>query len=262
MDKTFTVYSTRGGSGKTLLSILLGITSAKKGYKTVVIDVDLEAPSLTHLIRPDGQYYSWVDYIEGRVEDLSKLPVDTFLPNLKIIYSPPPKIGQSFLGWRSKDWWQQALKKTLSAEKKLHELGYNIIIFDNQSGTSLNSINNLAVADASVMVMRPSTYGLGAAGDIVEEIYKNLQDIKPRKDFYVWNQVQQPKNEREEEILGDFIIRWDKALGNFGLVKGGIIHFEPELNFELLSESPNLLPHFETLSDAYTEIFDVLIDQD
>jgi cellulose biosynthesis protein BcsQ len=251
---TITVYSTRGGSGKTLTALMLGIAATERGLKTLIIDVDLEAPSFTHLFKPDDIYKSWVDYIEEEVEDVLNLPQPTFLPNLSVIYSPPPKVGKAFLGWKSSEWWQKALRLTLIAEKELQANGYDLIIFDNQSGTSLNSINNLVVADASLMVMRPSSYGLGAAEDIVKNIYFSLHGMKERNDYYIWNQVHDPVNDEERTILDNFMTRWDNNLKQYGLSNVGSVRFHSQFNLELLSDKPDFLGVYKRISDIYKEI--------
>jgi MinD-like ATPase involved in chromosome partitioning or flagellar assembly len=156
---------------------MLAIAAAKRNLKAVVIDADLEAPSLMHLLHPQKVAPTWVDYLEEYVNDITELPQKTNIPNLEVIYSPTPQVGKNFLGWKSKAWWQQALKRSMIAEQELHQAGYDFVVLDNQSGTSLNSVNNMVLADASVMVIRPATYGVGAAENFIGEMYRVLRNI-------------------------------------------------------------------------------------
>ena len=148
---------------------------------------------------------------------------------------------------------------TLIAEKDLQESGYDLIIFDNQSGTSLNSINNLVVADASLMVMRPSSYGLGAAEDIVKNIYFSLHGMKERNDYYIWNQVHDPVNDEERIILDNFLARWDINLKQYGLSNVGSVSFHSQFNLELLSDKPDFLGVYQRISNVYKEILDTIM---
>lgn len=257
---TLTVYSTRGGNGKTIVSCMIAIAAAKRGYKTVILDADLEAPSLMHLLKPSSLGATWVDFLEEKIDDVPSLPKPTNIPNLDVIYSPAPKIGKNFLGWKSKDWWQQALKRSIEAEQELHHHGYDLVIIDNQSGTSLNSVNNMVLADTSVMVIRPATYGVGAAENFIGEMYRVLREIKPRKDFYIWNQVYVPADNQEQDILDNFLNRWDQTLSEHGLIKGGRINFNTKLNLGLLGETPNLQNFFSEVQDPINSLFDKVLE--
>ncbi len=95
---TICVYSTRGGNGKTITSLMLAIAAARRNKKVVIIDADLEAPSLMHLLKPADEMPSWVDYLEERISDVTELPQKTNIPNLEVIYSPTPVVGKNFLG--------------------------------------------------------------------------------------------------------------------------------------------------------------------
>lgn len=256
---TITVYSTRGGNGKTICSVMIAIAAAKRNLKTVIIDADLEAPSLLHLLKPSNLDLTWVDFLEETENDISKLPVKSSIPNLEVIYSPTPKVGKNFLGWKSKDWWQQALKRSITGEQTLHEIGYDLVVVDNQSGTSLNSVNNMVLADTSVMVIRPATYGVGAAEHFIGEMYRVLRDIKPRKDYYMWNQVFIPEDNEDKEFLESFLSKWDLNLKNHGLVNGGRINFNTKLNLGLLGEEPQIEEFFSEVQTPINQLLDQIL---
>ncbi len=258
---TITIYSTRGGNGKTIVSMLLAIAASRRNLKTVLIDADIEAPSFIHLTKPlEEEYVTWVDYLDEITDDITELPQKSKIPNLDVIFSPSPKVGKNFLGWKSKEWWQHALKRSMIAEQELHQNGYDIIILDNQSGTSLNSVNNMVLADVSVMVIRPVSYGLGAAEQFIGEMYRVLRNMKPRQDYYIWNQVQAPTKEPEKIILNRFLDKWDANLSKHGLIHGGRINFNPTLNLGLLSEDTNLNDYFSEVADPINRLLDTIID--
>ncbi|OLS20080.1 MAG: hypothetical protein HeimC2_38810 [Candidatus Heimdallarchaeota archaeon LC_2] len=238
---------------------MIAIAAAKRNIKTVIIDADLEAPSLMHLLKPTKMDSTWVDFLEETVDDVKVLPHKTQIPNLDVIYSPTPKVGKNFLGWKSKDWWQQALKRSIDGEQRLHEAGYDLVIVDNQSGTSLNSVNNMVLADTSVMIIRPATYGLGAAEHFIGEMYRVLRDIKPRKDYYMWNQIFVPANDEDKNLLETFLQKWDTNLEKHGLINGGRIDFNTKLNLGLLGEDPQLEEFFIEVADPINSILDKIL---
>lgn len=256
---TITVYSTRGGNGKTISSVMIAIAAAKRNLKTVIIDADLEAPSLLHLLKPSHIDLTWVDFLEEKENDISKLPIKSAIPNLEVIYSPTPKVGKNFLGWKSKDWWQQALKRSIAGEQQLHEIGYDLVVVDNQSGTSLNSVNNMVLADTSVMIIRPATYGVGAAENFIGEMYRVLRDIKPRKDYYMWNQVFDPADNEDKDVLESFLSKWDTNLQNHGLINGGRINFNTKLNLGLLGEEPQIEDFFGEIEMPINHLLDQIL---
>ncbi len=238
---------------------MIAIAAAKRNLKTVIIDADLEAPSLMHLLKPSEMDKTWVDFLEDTVDDVLELPHKTQIPNLDVIYSPTPKVGKNFLGWKSKDWWQRALKRSIDGEQSLHEAGYDLVIVDNQSGTSLNSVNNMVLADTSVMIIRPATYGVGAAEHFIGEMYRVLRDIKPRKDYYMWNQIFIPAEDDDRSLLEAFLHKWDMNLEKHGLINGGRINFNTKLNLGLLGEDPQLEEFFSEVAIPINGMLDKIL---
>lgn len=259
---TITVYSTRGGNGKTITSVMLGVAAIKRGLKTVIIDADLEAPSLLHLLKPEESGATWSDFLEQKIDDISELPRKCAIDGLDVIYSKEPKVGKNFLSWKGKEWWQKALRRSMIAEQELHDSGYDLVIIDNQSGTSLNSVNNMVLADATIMVIRPATYGAGAAENLLGEMYKVMRGMKPRIDLYMWNQVIKPNNDREEEILDVFLDKWNRKLKDHGLIEAGLIHFSPKLNLGLLADEPDLIDYYPELEVPLNRLLDSILERD
>lgn len=258
--KSVTVYSTRGGNGKTITSLFLAIAAAKRGIKTIIIDADLEAPSLIHLLNSYTSKHSWVEYLENQEISVSSIINPSKIENLDIIFTPPPKIGKAFLGWKSNSWWKDALKRSLMAKKQLEQMGYQLIILDNQSGTSYNSLNNLVFSEISIMVLRPAAYGLGATEDILREIFLTLKDMGERTDYYLWNQVHVVQNEEEKRLLDNFLINWDERLHTLGLNKLGKVDYNTHLNLSFLSEKPDLVELFNLLEDNFDLILNLIIN--
>ncbi len=258
--RALTVYSTRGGNGKTLTALFLGIAAVKRGLKTVVIDADFEAPSLTHLLSNQTKELTWVDYLENDNIDITDLINPNIIGNLDIIFSPPPRIGKNFLGWKADNWWKKALQKAIVAKKELELLGYDLVIIDNQSGTSYNSVNNMVFSEISIMVLRPSNYGLGATESILKEIFNTLKGMNRRMDYYLWNQVHRVSDQDERLLLDQFLEKWDDRLTALGLKKLGSVEYNIKLNLELLNDNPDLNDQFNLIKDNYNNLMDTILN--
>ena len=265
MGHTITVYSTRGGSGKTITSLSIAKTLATRGYKTVLIDVDIEAPSLVHLIPPpedlDSMRY-WTEYLDNPNLNMEDVIFNCKINNLSIIYSNTPEMGKHFLQTKQRSWWESALKRELLAQQELYRMGYDFIILDNQSGTSMNSVNNMILEDTSVLVVRPANYGADATESFIDEMYRVLKGIKPRNDFYIWNQVIKTENEDEEKILRDFLERYNPRIKKSGLTLGCEIPFDRVLNLRLLTSPENYvfdLP--EDIQKPIDQLIDTLLEK-
>ena len=257
--KTLTVYSTRGGNGKTIASVLIAIAANKRGIKTVLIDADVEAPSLGNLLNVGNSGPSWIDFLEERINDVNQLITDCNIPGLKVIYSPNPKIGHSFLNSKSQLWWSNALKRSVLAENELHKVGFELVIVDNQAGSSVNSLNNMILADATLMVIRPSAYGVEVSERYYNDMYKFLQGMKNRSDFYLWNQILEPSDGKEKEIMDEFLGVWDKKMQDHGLIGGGRINYNSKLDFELLKDSPDLIEHYQKVESSVNSLLDKIL---
>lgn len=263
MGHAITVYSTRGGSGKTITSVSIATTLAKRGYRTVIIDVDLEAPSIIHLLPPHSENISyWPYYLDGDDIAVDQLVQQTDIDNLSIIYTNTPEMGKRFLQNKQRKWWETALKKSLIAQQELYDLGYEFIILDNQSGTSMNSVNNMILADSSVLVVRPANYGVDATESFVAEMYRILKGMKPRKDYYIWNQVVPVTNEAEDALLNHFLQRYNERFEKNGLELGCILPFDRMLNLLLLNEiKESLFSLPENVQKPIDELVDKIISQ-
>ena len=261
MKKTIAIYSTRGGTGKTMTSMLIARDLALRGKKVVVIDGDLEAPSIRHLFPSekklaDDEY--WVHYLDKENSEIKKTIQKSPMENISLIYSSPPEIGRKFLRSKKKSWWATALRRSIKAQEILYDEGYDYIILDNQSGTSFNSVNNMVIADVSVLVMRPTNYGVNATYSFVSSVYKILKGFKERKDFYLWNQVIPGDTPEEKEILKNFLNANSYDLDKIGLEYGSIVFFSKRLNFKLMSPDPSIL---KNLSGGIIKSYETIVNK-
>ena len=264
---TITTYSTRGGSGKTLISVNLAQWFAEvKGQKTVIIDADIEAPSIDKIFKTSedcrGSNRTWVHYLDNYFERIDDAILPTTHENLFMVVSPPPEIGKRFLATKKTEWWSMALKRSIVAQKRLlGELGFDWIIFDNQSGLSMNSVNHMALADKSLLVLRPANYGVDATLEFLQEMVAILQTrIQSRRDYFIWNQVPKPQNEKEEDLLERFLGKWDQFFIDRGVRPTVRIPYVHSLAIELLNVEAGIFAHIPEFYQHIEKIGEKLLN--
>lgn len=188
--KVIVFHSYKGGTGKTTLAINTAINLAKRGYKTLAIDADLNAPTFESIFSELTPSYNFNEIFETQSPpNLEDLPVNSGInPNLDLIFADSsPKFGQGLLSM-DKNFHAKALKKLADVKLKFAELGYEYLIMDTSPSLNLSSINAIIIADATIVVLRPNRYGIAGTTFLLKEIYSMLGTVK-RKDFIIFNQV-------------------------------------------------------------------------
>lgn len=87
-SKVVTFYSYKGGLGRTTTLMLTALQLVRKGKKVVVIDLDLEAPGIATLLKPESeQYYPKYGTIDFLVEsmnyNISEIDIDNYIYPIK-----------------------------------------------------------------------------------------------------------------------------------------------------------------------------------
>ncbi len=219
--KVIVFHSYKGGTGKTTLALNTAINLARRGFKTLAVDADLNAPTFDSIfpdVKPKFRFNELfkkqddnADTPQLKAEDL--LANSGIDPKLDIIFSDPkPKFGQGLLSM-DKNFHTLALKKLIEAKKEFEKLGYEYLVMDTSPSMNLASINAIIIADATIMILRPNQYGISGTTFLFKELYSMLGTLK-RKDFMIFNQVVQGTPKK-------FITKWEK-------------HFRKELNVKTI----------------------------
>jgi MinD-like ATPase involved in chromosome partitioning or flagellar assembly len=245
--KIVLTHSFKGGTGKTVIATNFAYNFCNNGYKTLIIDADLLAPSMEKIFPRTNEYKefrTWTDYLENTYNDLGEVVYPTKYKNLDIIYSPPPEIGRNFLTEKSSSWWVQALKTCLhDKEKWFNELGYDFILLDNQNGISMNSANNITISDIGFLILRPVTYGVSGTAHLLREMYSTIQGLrKKRTDYLIWNQIPKSEDQEKNKYIHDILNEWDDFFTEGGLKPIARIYYDADLSISMLKrENEKLL---------------------
>jgi len=202
--KTIILHSYKGGTGKTTIALNIAISFAKKGYKTLAIDADLNAPTFESIFTGLKPKYKFNDLFEMQKKktksDTEKeaklksptpkdLPVKSLIhENLYLIFAnSKPQFGVGLLSM-DKNFHAEALKRLYQAKSEFEKLGYDYVIIDTSPSLNLASINSIIIADASLMVLRPNKYGIAGTTFLLKELYSLLGTVR-RKDYIIFNQI-------------------------------------------------------------------------
>lgn len=182
MNKTIAIHSYKGGTGKTTISANLAYALAKKGENVCLVDLDFKAPSLHTIFQlptneADGKCINDVlnkdCNIDNVIEDITH-KYDT-PGKLYVALSDPQSDALVHMSAKGKKWQAAALKQLMDCKKHLYEMGINIIIFDTTPGVEYSSINAIATADYTMIVLKPDRTGVEGSTELIRNIYKSLK---------------------------------------------------------------------------------------
>ncbi len=251
-----TVHSYKGGTGKSIVAANLAHALSLKG-KTALIDSDHLAPCLEAFFKNKGGKKNFLDFLNGDANILD-VPQATEYENLYLLPAAPAEIGKDVLS-KDKKWHSSALQRLMQGISEMRQ-NYDYIVIDNQYGVSLASTNNLAVANASILVLRPVSYGMEGTAGALGAIYKKLRHLttstKERQDFLLWNQVP----EGDKEAVSKALEKWNLKYQENGLQILPMIPYQNEIALDmLLSNNSGIFPASHPFKEVIIEVRDILL---
>lgn len=253
-----TVHSFKGGTGKSLIVTTLAYYYSLKGEKTLIIDGDYTAPCLETYFPKDKSLESikpFTSFLEGKIAFEDTI-AKTEYKNLYISYSPPPSFSEEVLKANSAKHGEY-LKKMMEAIEIAYsdKLKFDKIIFDSTNGVNIPAINHLACSQKSIVVIKPTRYGIESTHKLVEKIYSKLAYLSKggrRSDYFIWNQV---PNLSENSKLENFINDWTQKLEKINLKHLTTISYSPKVVLSMIVDLPINLP--EIYDEIKVEIEDI-----
>jgi len=174
MGKVILVASGKGGTGKTVFTANVGTILAQKGYKVVLIDMDMGLRNLDICLGLESKViYDVSDVLTGLCRIRQALIKDKRMPNLYMMSSPPHQEEGEITPLHMK-----VLCKKLKSR-------FDYILIDGPSGIDDGFLLAAAGADSAIIVTMPEFSALRDA-DILDRALLNL-GIKDR--MYVLNKV-------------------------------------------------------------------------
>ncbi len=171
------VHSSKGGSGKTSISINLAAAYALEGKNVCLIDIDMRGPSLYTFF--DAKPPLWInDFLSKKcgmmdiVEDVSS----RFQTSGKffVAYANPEIKEIRDFACQDRSWQSKALKTLISGKKELFANGIDVVIFDTSPGVEYESVNAVAASDMVLVTHNSTNVSLNAIEQLITGIYNPL----------------------------------------------------------------------------------------
>ncbi len=188
---TITVFSYRGGTGKSTLAANMGILFSKMGLKTILVDLDLYSPQLLYMfdLAPKtylNDYYSnrlpELKAKRGRSADLNEIIIQSSFSNLDLILSDPELSLQEDLILHSTNIEHDLFPFMLDFSAKL-KTSYDIIIFDTPAQLNYYSLHAIILADLVIGSITPTKANIEGIKRIVKILRGRI--MSKRFDLFV-----------------------------------------------------------------------------
>ncbi len=159
----------KGGVGKSLISSNLALMLAKRGLRTIAIDLDLGGANLHTTLGVELPRQTLSDLISGRVDHLQNCITSTSFPGLQLISGAGDAVGAANLAFE---------KKRMIIEQ-LRDLPADAVILDLGAGTSFNTLDFFIAADAGVIVLLPEPTSIENAYRFIKSVYFRKLSLIP-----------------------------------------------------------------------------------
>lgn len=180
MAKTYAVCNQKGGVGKTVTAVSLGIGLAREGKRVLLVDVDAQG-SLTASLgyqQPDQMEVTLATVMGQVIQDLPLQPGLGILHNSEGVDLLPANIELSGL--------EVALVNTMSRETILREClsgiqeQYDVILLDCCPSLGMLTINALAAADQVLIPVQANYLSIKGLEQLLRTISKVRRQINPK----------------------------------------------------------------------------------
>ncbi len=190
----FSVGGGKGGVGKSIFSIALGVSLAKNGYSVILIDLDLGAANLHTYLNILGKTPTISDFIFKKVSSLEDILIKTSQKNLMFIS------GADFVpGMANPAYWTK-----LKIMRHIRALPTEYIIIDLGAGVHFNVLDFFTISHKGIVITVPEPGAVMNAYSFVkgvlfrrlQNVFRNHPDIGP---------VIEAESKRSEDV---FTLEW------------------------------------------------------
>lgn len=252
------LHSQKGGPGKTTLSCNIAYELARRGNKTILVDLDIAQPTIQHIFKiPDKKIKHTInDILMGKKKVSEDVVLETKNPNLHIIVAKENvEYGEGLLSLLE-DIQQYSFFALHEMTKFLRRMGFRYVVYDLAPGYRMESVNAAAIADARIFVIRPSTFSFEGAKQMLRDIYKKL-DIRSLS-FFIFNQLPPKLKDENQKLLEE----WKNELIKiYKPDKITFLDFLP-ISFEIMElgiKGEYIFPEDSILYEKLSEIVDKVI---
>ncbi len=181
MVKLISIHSSRGGTGKSLISSNIGTILAQEGWNVAILDFDFRAPSLLTIFHAKGIPKKWMnDVLEGkaRVEDVMVDLTVKWKTKGKLLlgFANPNMEAMREIAQKDRKWQMQALKRIVSMKITLQEkFNIDIIIIDTSPGVQYSSVNAVVSSDISLIISSLDILDIEGVKRMISDLYEPFE---------------------------------------------------------------------------------------
>ncbi|MGR9073456.1 MAG: MinD/ParA family ATP-binding protein [Gammaproteobacteria bacterium] len=258
-SKTIAIGGAKGGIGKSLFATNLAVSLANKGYKTLIVDLDLGAPNL-HLYFGETNLDRTVNDLINRVTDsVEELIIKT-------------KYGPYFLGGRTAQLGAANITfaQKIKLIKSLKQLQADFVIFDLGGGTHYNIIDFFLSANHGIVVTTsdPASY-LDAYNFIKLSLYRKLNrlfgqessfELNDKKLQYFIQSSTSPVHTESIKSISELLLELEKEFPQYlSYVKKVIDDFKPNLVMNRIKDNVNENRLFNRINSVADQMLHIKI---
>jgi len=166
--RIFSVGGGKGGVGKSIFSISLGMSLVEKGFKVVIADLDLGTANLHTYIGITKKTPTLADFILKKLSSLDDIIVETSEKNLGLIS------GAEFVpGMANPAHWMK-----LKMMRHLKSLTADFVIIDLGAGVHFNTLDFFGISDRGFVVTAPEPGAVMNAYVFIKgAFFRKLQNV-------------------------------------------------------------------------------------
>lgn len=218
----------KGGVGKSIVAIGIGIEYANRGNRVVLTDLDLGAANLHTYLGILDKTPSLADFILGDVSKIEDIIIKTSVKNLSLIS------GSRFVpGMANPAHWTK-----LKIMRHLKSIDADVLIIDLGAGVHYNTLDFFALSDHGIIVTMPEPGAvMNAYGFLKASLFRRIQGIIKKHPSFSAAGKDRKNGEKDISIddLENIIARTDPEV--LPLLKEIREGFKPMLIINRMSEA-------------------------
>ncbi len=177
MVKMISFHSSRGGTGKSLISSNISAILASEGRRVALLDFDFRAPSLLTIFQGGKSVKKWLNsYFDdkARLEDVMVDVTDRYKikGRLYLGFANPDMEAMREIARKDRKWQMKALRRVMNMKQELSDkLDIDVMVADTSPGVQYASVNAVVGADLSIIISTLDALDLEGVRRMVEDLY-------------------------------------------------------------------------------------------